>query len=55
MASVSDDVRRMSEHEHTEPQPDEREAEVEDLDVPEGREEDLGGEGAKIEIEDGGE
>jgi hypothetical protein len=54
MASVSDDGRRMSEHEHTEPQPDEREADLEDLDVPEGQE-DLAGEDAKIDIEDGGE
>jgi hypothetical protein len=33
----------MSEHEHTEPQPDERAEELEDLDVPEGQQEDVAG------------
>lgn len=33
----------MSEHEHTEPEKDEREEDVEDLDVPEGQQEDVGG------------
>lgn len=33
----------MSEHEHNEPQPDERAEEVEDLEVPEGQQEDVAG------------
>jgi hypothetical protein len=33
----------MSEHEHTEPQPDERDDAVEDLDVPESEQEDVAG------------
>jgi hypothetical protein len=32
----------MSEHEHTEPQPDERAEDVEDLEAPEGQQEDVG-------------
>lgn len=42
----------MSEHEHTEPEQDERAEEVEDLDVPEGQQEDVAGGFAKIEFED---
>jgi hypothetical protein len=38
----------MSEQEHTEPQPDEREQDVEDLDVPEGHQEGVSG-GGKTE------
>jgi len=38
----------MSEHEHTEPQPDEREDTVDDLEVPEGQQKDVAG-GLKIE------
>jgi hypothetical protein len=33
----------MSEHEHTEPEPGEREQDLEDLDVPEGQQEDVAG------------
>jgi hypothetical protein len=33
----------MSEREHTEPEPDEREEGVEDLEVPEGQQEDVAG------------
>jgi hypothetical protein len=33
----------MSEHEHTEPQPDERDETVEDLDVPEEQQDDVAG------------
>jgi len=33
----------MSEHEHTEPEPDERAEDVRDLEAPEGRQEDVGG------------
>lgn len=33
----------MSEHEHTEPEQDERTEDVEDLDVPEGQQEDVAG------------
>jgi hypothetical protein len=33
----------MSEHEHTEPQPDERSEDVEDIEAPEGQQEDVGG------------
>jgi hypothetical protein len=33
----------MSEHEHTEPEPDEREEGVEDLEVPEGQKPDVAG------------
>jgi hypothetical protein len=33
----------MSDHEHTEPQPDERVEEVEDLEVPEGQQENVAG------------
>lgn len=41
----------MSEHEHTEPTPDERDENVEDLEVPEGQQEDVGGGYSKIEID----
>ncbi len=34
---------RMSEHEHTEPEKDEREEDVADLEVPEGEQEDVAG------------
>lgn len=33
----------MSEHEHTEPEPDEREEAVEDLEVPEGQQQNVAG------------
>jgi hypothetical protein len=33
----------MSEHEHTEPEADERSEDVEDLEVPEGQQEDIAG------------
>jgi hypothetical protein len=33
----------MSEHEHTEPQPDERDETVDDLDVPEEQQDDIAG------------
>jgi hypothetical protein len=33
----------MSEHEHTEPQPDERDENVDDLDVPEDQQDDIAG------------
>jgi hypothetical protein len=32
----------MSEHEHTEPEPDERAEDAEDVEVPEGQQEDVG-------------
>jgi hypothetical protein len=40
----------MSEHEHTEPEPDERAEDVEDVEVPEGQQEDVGRE-AMIETD----
>jgi hypothetical protein len=44
----------MSDHEHTEPQPDERDETVEDLDVPEEQQEDLaGGAGIKLKPDKG--
>lgn len=41
----------MSEHEHAEPEQDEREKDVEDLEVPEGQQEDVAGGFSKIKID----
>jgi hypothetical protein len=45
----------LSEHEHTEPEADERREDVEDLDVPEGQQDDVagGGEWEAVTLEQG--
>jgi hypothetical protein len=42
----------MSEHEHTEPEHDERTEDVEDLDVPEGQQTDVAGGFSKVEFDE---
>lgn len=45
----------MSEHEHTEPEQDERADEAEDLDVPEGQQEDVAGGFFKVRFDEADE